>query len=215
MQSYKHIWVALILFFGTCGVFAASATDDYQVELPVKDRSIGTMKESLAQALEQVLVKVSGDPEVANNESVQIYLTQASDFVERYEYRLNPDESQDQKFLLQLKFSPKAVRGLLRQNTVAEDAASPETVNLRIYGVRNASDFSEVVNYVRALNKVSHVEIDTVESDNLILSLKSSKGLVALKEAIAKKNDHRLAPIENNKNDSEENNAVLSYRWIS
>lgn len=214
MQCYKVFLAAAILMASHPSVLANTTTDDFQTDVIVKDRSNEVLKEALQLALEQVLVKASGDPEVAGQASVHDQLTDAQNFVDRYEYLQDPNDPNHQKLILHVKFSPKSVRELLGQKNAVQEVTSEDGWTLHIYGVQALNDFSDVVNYVRALSSVVSVEASTVDSDDVILTVKSTAGIEALKKAIAAANDHRLQPVEADKKSQDASSNVLTYRWI-
>ena len=213
MQCYKVFLAAAMVMATHSGVLAATVSDDYQVELEVQDRTQEVLQAALPQALEQVLVKISGDPQVASDATVHDHLGEAKKYVERYEYLPDPEDATHQKLILQIKFSSKSVRELLHKTGSTQEAATPESISLHVYGVNDLNDFSEVVKYVRALNSVNSVEASTVDADDVILTVKSSAGLESLKKAIANTSDHRLQPMEANKNSEDTEPELLTYRW--
>ena len=213
MQCYKVFLAAAMVMATHSSVLATSVSDDYQVELQVQDRTQEVLQAALPQALEQVLVKISGDPQVTSIASVHDHLAEAQHYVERYEYLPDPEDATHQKLILQIKFSSKSVRELLHKTSSTQEAASPETISLHVYGVNDLNDFSEVVKYVRALNSVNNVEASTVDADDVILTVKSSAGLESLKKAIANTSDHRLQPMEVNKKSDDTEPELLTYRW--
>lgn len=213
MQCYKVFLAAAMVMVTHSGVLAGSVTDDYQIELVVQDRTQEVLQAALPQALELVLVKISGDPQVTSVAALHDQLVEAKKYVERYEYLPDPADPGHQKLILQVKFSSKSVRELLHKTGSTQEAASPETISVHVYGINDLNDFSEVVKYVRELNAVSSVEASTVDADDVILTVKSSAGLESLKTAIANASDHRLQPMESNNKSDDAEPELLTYRW--
>jgi hypothetical protein len=215
MQCYKVFLAAAILMSCNPSVLGNPVAEDFQAEIIVKDRTTEVLQEALQLALEQVLVKTSGDPQVADIGTVHDHLAEAQNYVDRYEYLPDPNDPSHQKLILQVKFSPKSVRQLLQHTVAAQDVSSEEGFSIHVYGIKGLNDFSEVVNYVRALSSVTSVEASTVDSDDVILTVKSGAGLEALKKAIVSTTDHRLTPIETDKKSADSASTMLTYRWVS
>ncbi len=215
MQCYKVFLAAAILMTCHQGVLGNPTTDDFQTDIIVKDRSNEVLQKALQLALEQVLVKASGDPEVAGQVTVHDQLGSAQNYVERYEYLQDPNDASHQKLILHVKFSPKSVREILGQKNSVQEGASDEGWTVHVYGIKGLNDFSDVVDYVRGLSSVVSVEASTVDSDDVILTVKSTAGIEALKKAITAANDHRLQPYESDKKSQDSSSAMLTYRWVS
>lgn len=215
MQCYKVFLAAAISMTCHPSVLANTTTDDFQTDIIVKDRSNEVLQKALQLALEQVLVKASGDPEVAGQATVHDQLGSAQNFVERYEYLQDPNDPSHQKLILHVKFSPKSVREILGQKNSVQEGASDEGWTVHVYGIKGLNDFSDVVDYVRGLSSVVSVEASTVDSDDVILTVKSTAGIEALKKAIAAANDHRLQSYESDKKSQDSSSAMLTYRWVS
>ncbi len=215
MQCYKVFLAAAILMTCHPSALGNVTLDDFQTDVVVKDRSNEVLKEALQLALQQVLVKASGDPEVAGQATVHDHLSSAQNYVERYEYLPDPNDPSHQKLILHVKFSPKSVRELLGQKNTPQEISSEDGWTIHVYGINGLNDFSDVVNYVRALSSVISVEASTVDSDDVILTVKSTAGIEALKKAIAAANDHRLQPFVADKKAQEVTPAMLTYRWVA
>jgi hypothetical protein len=215
MQCSKIFVTAAMLMFCNANVLANPGSDLYQVQISVKDRSNDALQQALPQALEQVLVKITGDPKVASAESVHSQLAEAQDYVERYEYLPEPGSASQQKWILQVQFSQKSVGELLQKNGAPQDVSSEEPISLHVYGINGLNDFSEVVSYVRALNSVTSVEATTVDSDDVILTVKTTGGSAKLKTAIAETKDQRLKLIEADIKSPSVEPGLLTYKWTS
>jgi len=95
--------------------FAVTISTLYQGELPVASHSSADWKKAVTPALEQVLIKVSGNPKIAQIDAIKRGMSKAADMVQSYNYVL-PDANTGQKVLtMQVRFSPKLVNDLLQQ----------------------------------------------------------------------------------------------------
>jgi len=193
----------------------SAISDNYQVDVEVSDRSQEVLQAALLQAFEQVLVNVSGDPEVGSIEAVRSHLDEAQNYVERYEYFLDSKDPNHKKLILRVRFSSKSLRELLGKNDSVQEESSPGQISLHIYGINDLNDFSAVIAYVRALNTVSNVEASTVDEDDVMLTVKTSSSLEALKKMIANDGGHHLQPVELKKKLSDNEEKMLTYRWSS
>lgn len=214
MQFFKLFLLSAVLMISHLNVFASPEGDAYQVEIQVKDRSPLVLKGALQEAFTEILIRASGDSELVNEEKIHNYLSKAQDYVERYEYLPDPNDGTQQKLILRVTFSPKMVRALIA-DSVTDEVTSESGINLHVYGVNGLNDFSEVVNYVRALPSVTSVEASTVDADDVILTVQSTTGKAALEKMILQAADHRLTPITIDKTSAESEGNQLAYRWVS
>jgi hypothetical protein len=112
---------------------AAQGADLYQGEVVVEDQSSGARNAALAEALAQVLVKVTGNPEAPDAGGVRGHLSKASQYVQQYQYRAEerprPDgESAKRVLLLRARFDPTAVERILREASLARWGEERPTV---------------------------------------------------------------------------------------
>lgn len=91
-------------------VQAVTVTDLYQVSVMVDDQTEGSRQQGLAQALQQVLIKVSGSPNVAAQPALQSTLAQPQRLLESFSYRRDPV---DDALLLQVRFASHLIDQLL------------------------------------------------------------------------------------------------------
>lgn len=107
--------------------------DLYQGEVVVEDQSSGARNAALTEALAQVVVKVTGNPETPDADAVQDHLSKASQYVQQYQYRTEerprPDgESADRVLLLLARFDPAAVERILRDASLSRWGEERPTV---------------------------------------------------------------------------------------
>lgn len=91
-------------------VSAASADDWYSAVVPVPDRTTASLDRALASALEQVLVRVSGDAQLAKYPGTAKLLSNARDRVSLYSY-----SEREQGLAVQAQFDSSIIKSLLRQ----------------------------------------------------------------------------------------------------
>lgn len=103
--------VLLLLVCVAPAVPAADVSDLYVGEAPVADQSRAEREEALETALGEVLVRITGDPDIARREAAADLLARAPDWVQRYGYQ----QDDDGNLRLQAKFDSGAVERALRE----------------------------------------------------------------------------------------------------
>lgn len=89
---------------------AVVVSDLYQVQVEVESQSQAHYQEALNDALQQVLVKVSGTIATLNNEGIHRAAATPQRFLKSYHY-----QQQDEQLLAVFQFSQGLIDGLLRQ----------------------------------------------------------------------------------------------------
>lgn len=111
----------------------AQGFDLYQGEVAVEDQSSQARGAALSDALAQVLVKVTGNPEAPTRSEVRDHLSSASRYVQQYQYRTveraRPDgESAERVLVLRARFDPAAVERILDEASLARWGQERPTV---------------------------------------------------------------------------------------
>lgn len=112
---HRACLAAILVCFST----AALALDLYTGEVPVKDQSARERGAAMSEALAQVLVKVSGDPDAAAAPGVADRLSGAASLVQQFQYRtvkrptVDPDQPDETVLLLSARFDPSMVENVL------------------------------------------------------------------------------------------------------
>ncbi len=89
---------------------AASADDWYSATVPVPDRTSSALDQAFGDALEQVLVRVSGDAQLTAQPATEQLLRNARDRVALYSYR-----ELEQGLAVRAQFDSSIIKSLLRQ----------------------------------------------------------------------------------------------------
>lgn len=92
----------------------------YEAEVPVPDQSADSYRLGLAQAMIEVLVKLTGDRNVQGREATSVLTGHPEKYVQQYKYRDKPvikdDQlSLEQQLYLWVSFSPDALDNALRE----------------------------------------------------------------------------------------------------
>lgn len=91
---------------------AVVVSDLYEVQVEVVDQSQSSRTLALNEALQQVLVKVSGSTETLQNETIQELTRQPESYVRSYSYSHNPVNDQLE---LKVLFAQNLIDNILRQ----------------------------------------------------------------------------------------------------
>ncbi len=111
MQVYKFFFGALLFFLSVLSS-AQTAVDifPYQGEVPVASYSPEDWKKAVAPALQQVLVKVSGNPNIAQVAAIRSAMPKAGSMVQTFAYA----HGTSKELVLHIRFSSKAIDALLQ-----------------------------------------------------------------------------------------------------
>lgn len=238
MQVYKNFFGALLFFLSPLS-FGQTAVDifPYQGEVPVASYSPEDWKKAVAPALQQVLVKVSGNPNIAQVAAIRSAMPKASSMVQTYAYA----HGASKELVLHIRFSSKAIDALLQNaghdnvatgdesnvlidgaieasNAAVEEAlpapskdAAPSTINLIVSGVNGLKDYAALLDYVHHLAGVLDADSKQTQGDRVLLVIKTNQTLDDLAEVIAHENKLVSQPIAGIDPAAE----VLSYRWVA
>lgn len=114
MKKSVHFFIIFVVFLvNNCYAEQASI---YQASVPVDSRSSSAFDKGVQQALQQVLIKVSGDTAVNENQTIQQAFPQAKKFIEKYAYENSTGT--DKKYNLMVSFAPQQVNQLLRNTNL-------------------------------------------------------------------------------------------------
>jgi hypothetical protein len=165
----------------------------YEDQLPVKDSSALVREQTIPQILQQVLIKVSNNSNIATLESIKSKLINASSLVESYSYTTTNNDIQ---LLLTVKFDQKRIDQIL--NALEHRNEQSVTTITMVKGVKNLDDYNYVKHYFSSLNMVTNVEDITIGNDYIKLKITSKKGLVELTNAITESRLTVITPDDQN-----------------
>jgi hypothetical protein len=114
----KLLWFVTLLcgFFLAAPVFAVKVSSLYQAELPVASQSVGDRQQAEQEGLLQVLLKLSGDPQAANNALVKASVAKADYYVQEFSYVTLPNAAQH---LIRINYSPEEIKKLMKQASIS------------------------------------------------------------------------------------------------
>lgn len=120
--------VVLLCLLSLSGL-ATAADVLFETDVPVESQQPDLRAGYMKAALQEVLVRVTGQPDVLNRPAVRTLLESPERFVEQYRYYTQP-ESSPPRLLLRVRFDGAAIQQALRQQGVAYwgDSERPEVL---------------------------------------------------------------------------------------
>lgn len=115
MKKIFHLISLFGLFLCTVLAFADSSTDVATITLPVADQTQPALFKIAPEAMRQVLVKMSGNPNIANNANVRIALSHASQWIQSFTYTAVPADNNTSPLSVTVHFDQQALNHLLQQ----------------------------------------------------------------------------------------------------
>ena len=110
--------IVFLWLFSLSMVHAADVDHLYQAEVSVADQGQQERNRAITEGFRQMLVKVTGNPNIGLNQSLAGTFRKASRFVQQYRYRVETGEADtaaEQRFL-RITFDKQAVDRVLREN---------------------------------------------------------------------------------------------------
>lgn len=115
MKRLRYLLGAgLCLFILTSAVFAVRVSALYQAKIPVSSQSAEERNRVIQAGLAQVLIKVSGNPQITSNPHVKARLGSANSLMQEFSYASQPATSA-KPYVLQLDFDSEGINNLLRE----------------------------------------------------------------------------------------------------
>lgn len=108
-RSWRYWLLAACCSLAVTATRAEVVPDLYTVAVPVPDQSSAALQGATTQALRELVVRVSGRSDAANNTALVSALANARGLLSQYRY-----DRRDDGWVAQLTFGPESVRRLLR-----------------------------------------------------------------------------------------------------
>lgn len=190
----------------------------YSATVPVADTSSAQRNQAFAQALDQVLTRVTGHSSSAAGAD------DASTYVMQYHYQRAPAGSAE-PFVLFVKFAPSSIRHLAGEagDTVADEPAGAATADdsasaiagipvndegaVWVSNLHSALDFADALAALRSAPGVDDVTVQASEGDGMLLDVHTSMPLQ--QTLVALQDDGRLVA-----SDQTHAGATASLRWV-
>jgi hypothetical protein len=115
----KLLTIALILLWLPCfSAFAVKLHNLYEVRLPVMSQQQEDRMAAVQAGLLQVLIKLSGDPDIESKPAIKAALKRADYYVQEYSYEQPDTTDADYNYNLRIKFEKRDVTRLMKQSSV-------------------------------------------------------------------------------------------------
>jgi len=109
--------VFILCVFPVMPALAVKIASLYQAELPVASQSEDTKSRAVKIGLLQVLIKISGDPDIGKNLIIRTSLNKADYYIQEYSYSAATTDSSH--FMLQIRYNPTDINRLLKKAGIA------------------------------------------------------------------------------------------------
>lgn len=110
---------SIFLLIFTAPALAIKVETLYKGIVPVTTQAATERSQATQAALEQVLIKVSGNNQILSNPQLKPHLSPVDTLIQQYSYSPNPTTGSKTPYLLEIKFDPIGINQLLR------DAGAP------------------------------------------------------------------------------------------
>lgn len=191
-------------------------------QVSVLDESSTATQVGLKAAFSEVMIKLSGNPDIMNNPEIQSLAGNVAQFVQSYSFsNENNPPPQKPSLLLNVVFDKGALEKIqktlmaqLPQTQSDTPLAAPQkkndTVTLLITGIRNLQDYHALILSLQGIPNVRRVETDKILPDRINLSVDISGGSQPLITALDSNTHFQALTMPN-----AQNNTTLFYSWIS
>ncbi len=112
MNVYRLI-ISLLLMFSSASLLAINVSGLYQTSVTVQDETAGTRSVALKQAMQQVLIKLSGNGQITNQSGASEIINRSQDFVQQFRYQQSVTEQGNVIDLL-VKFDEASLNQAIR-----------------------------------------------------------------------------------------------------
>ncbi len=120
MQCMLHRSFSVFLFCLLCpGLLVAMPVGSlYEASVPIADQSDAQRRQALPRAMGQVLVKLTGDPDIVDKQRAKPLINDAQSYVQQYRY-IEPQPDSDEGLRLWTGFDEDAVNSALQRQGIA------------------------------------------------------------------------------------------------
>lgn len=130
-KLFKVLFLVFILILSLNAMGDEPTVDKYIEEIRVADRSITERDLAFGKALEQILVRLTGNSEVAKLPKMAAQRNNAAVFIQSYTYVVHSDNGQEALFL-RIKFDAQCIERLMGQTVSQVDKQSATLVWLAV-----------------------------------------------------------------------------------
>lgn len=116
MKLLRSLLISALLILPITS-FAIKLATLYRVEVPVASQTSDERALAVQRAFAELLIRLTGNPEIVNNADIKSNLNKADYFVKEYRYAATNEASA--QYMLTVKFDPFDVDKFLKRNNVA------------------------------------------------------------------------------------------------
>lgn len=203
--------IRLIQILGFLGfatfAFAMPAEDAMTAKVAVSDESSVTLKRALPEAFAQVLVNLTGNPDIVNQPFLAKQKPNVSSFLQNYTFVRENGPQGDQELFAKITFDKAAVDDFLQK--MGQHAISPQVARLEIMGIDNLQDYLGALKAIKNIPEIKGVSVTDTSGSILLLSVEIQGGAQNLRQILSQ-NPGFAASAE----DPQGATADLYYRWV-
>ena len=164
----------------------------YTIEIKVASDEPSTHQQVFADALKQLLIRNTGNPNLITQEPIKLAMANAEKYIQRYTYLKQPG------LLLQVRFIPKAVAGLLK-------AEASTSITIKVTNIAGLEPYNELMTYLKTFTQIIKIDPLNISSSMVELKLDITEHRDSLLEQIGAQG--KLIKISDAPN--------LEYQWLT
>jgi len=187
--------------------FAAPDQDRMTAKVSVANESNAALQSALPAAFAQVLINVTGNPDIMNQPNVAKRKPDLSSFLQNYTFVRENGPQGNQELFAQITFDKTAVNEFLQQ--AGQHIVSPQAVRLEILGVNSLQDYLDVVKAIKNLPEIKGVSVMNTSGSTLILTVQTNGGAQNLTQILSTNQNFSVSAA-----DPEAGSADLYYRFV-
>lgn len=131
----------ILALFSMAPAFAVKVTSLYQYEMPVDSQADDVRAQAVREGFLQVLIKISGDPQIAENPDIKPLLRRADYFVQEFSYSA-PDASP--YYTLKIRYDRNDINRLLKKAGVSYWGENRPLILVWV-SYTNIKNFAEII----------------------------------------------------------------------
>jgi hypothetical protein len=117
MDMKKLVLIALLFIVIPLSAYAVKVTSLYHADMPVSSQSDDERAQAVKQGFTQLLIKLTGNPDIANNPDIKEAIKRADYYVQEYSYSAPTTNSAT--YLIHLTFEMNDINRLLKKSGIA------------------------------------------------------------------------------------------------
>lgn len=210
MIKFVKLWFFTVFALGG-HIYAADTAFayNYDTRVPIDNKTAANSPQILKQGLLQVLIQVSGKGDIDKSSVIQQAIEKPENYLLKYTVQM---EEQSARVSVQT-YAANRIDNLLKTAgiTVAKADTANEAVNIRVSGINNLGEYTQVSNYLATLAIVNNVKLNKLSPGSLDLSVNTKNGRNALLNILGQ--DNKLVAENLNNLGQLDNENLLQFRW--